>query len=158
MIVAHVPSGYVLGRMLQKYNPNAVYVLIAAFIGGVLPDFDMFWFYFVDDRAFHHHRYWVHIPAFWAAVAVVTLPLIAALKRSLLSAALAFFAAIFLHLCLDTIAGGILWHWPWSDRLSSLIHVQSIHNNWVLNFVFHPVFLLELMIWAVALWLWKTRT
>jgi len=154
VITAHLPSGYVLGKMLQKVKPGTVYLLPAAILGGILPDFDLIWFYLIDDRAFHHHRYWVHIPVFWAAVAAVVSPVIAATARPFLAPAAAFFAAILLHICLDTISGGILWHWPWSDKLTSLITIPARYNNWVLNFVLHPVFLLELMIWAAASWLW----
>lgn len=140
-----------MGRLWPK---PAIYVLPAAVLGGILPDFDMIWFYLIDDRAFHHHRYWVHIPAFWAMVAAVTLPLVTLFCRRFLMAAFAFFAALLVHVCLDTIGGDIMWHWPWSDNFTSLVSVPARYDNWVLNFVLHPVFLLELMIWAAALWLW----
>lgn len=151
MITAHLPSGYVLGRML----PPATYVLPAALIGGILPDFDLIWFYLIDDRAFHHHRYWVHIPMFWIMVASVALPLMAWAKRAYLPALCAFFAALMLHICLDSIAGGVLWQWPWSDQMTSLIKVPATYDNWVANFILHPVFLLEVLIWSAAFILWQ---
>lgn len=129
-------------------------MLWAAVAGGLLPDLDLIWFYFVDNRAIHHHHYWVHIPAFWAAVAMVVLPLLYWLKRSWLRPALAFFAAILVHLCLDTIAGDIKWLWPLSDDFVHLITIPAQHSHWILNFILHPVFLLELAIWALALFLW----
>ena len=151
MIIAHLPSGYVLGRIW----PVAPLVLPAAVLGAVLPDFDMIWFYLIDDRAVHHHRYWVHIPAFWAAIAAIALPLIAVLTRRYLPAAAVFFAALLLHICLDTIAGDIAWHWPFSQQFTSLVTVPSTHDWWVWNFVLHWVFALEIMIWAVAIWMWS---
>lgn len=153
MITAHLPSGYVLGRLW----PAAPLVLPAAVLGGILPDFDMIWFYLVDDRAFHHHRYWVHIPAFWALVAVVALPLVALFARRYLIAATAFFAALILHICLDTIAGDILWHWPFSDQFTHLVTIPARWDNWVLNFALHWVFALELAIWALAAALYPRR-
>ena len=153
MITAHLPSGYVLGRLW----PAAPLVLPAALIGGTLPDLDLIWFYLIDDRAVHHHRYWVHIPAFWAMIAAVALPLTALVARSYLMAALTFFTAVLLHICLDTIGGDVLWHWPWSDEMTSLVTVPARHGHWVLNFILHPVFALELAIWATVLLLCRRR-
>lgn len=117
----------------------------------------MIWFYFIDDRAFHHHRYWVHIPTFWAMVAVVVLPLIALAARRYLMAASVFFAALLMHMCLDTISGDILWHWPFSDHFTHLVTIPATYKSWVWNFILHWVFALELAIWGLALWLWSRR-
>lgn len=153
MITAHLPSGYVLGRTLASGGP----VLGAALIGAVLPDFDLIWFYLIDNRAVHHHAYWVHIPACWAVVAAGVLPLVWLFKRAWLPVAGAFFAGLLLHLCLDTIAGDIKWLWPWRDQFYHLVTVPPGRAHWVLNFLLHPVMVLELAIWAAALWLWVGR-
>ncbi|MEM8593156.1 MAG: metal-dependent hydrolase, partial [Pseudomonadota bacterium] len=71
MILAHLPAGYILGRALKP----APYVMPAALIGSMLPDFDLIFFYLIDDRAIHHHRYWVHIPGFWVILALIVLPI-----------------------------------------------------------------------------------
>ena len=70
MLTAHLPSGYVLGETL-KQRWNIPYLLPVALLGAVLPDFDMIWFLFVDQGAIHHHRSWMHVPLFWALVALV---------------------------------------------------------------------------------------
>ncbi|MFQ6548236.1 metal-dependent hydrolase [Aestuariibius sp. 2305UL40-4] len=147
MITAHLPAGYVLGRSLT----SARYVVPAAVFGAALPDLDLIWFYLIDDRAFHHHHYWVHIPGFWLIVGAVVLPLVRRAKPALLPAGIAFFLSIFLHICLDAIAGGIAWAWPFSDRFFTLIEVPARFDHWVLNFILHPVFLIEVAIWAAAL-------
>lgn len=116
MITAHLPSGYVLGRLW----PKAPLVLCAAVLGGVLP-------------------------------------LITVFARPFLLASGAFFAALLLHLCLDTISGGILWHWPWSTQFTHFVDIPARFDNWVFNFVLHWVFTLELAIWATAFWMWKRR-
>jgi inner membrane protein len=152
MLTAHLPSGYVLGRLLPSRIP---YLMPAALIGSVFPDLDMIWFHLIDDRAFHHHRYWVHIPAFWAAVAHVALPL--AWWLDWLRTALVFFAAILMHLILDTIGGGVMWAAPFSDHLHELVTVPATYDHWVTNFVLHWTFLAELAIWIAALTLWLTR-
>lgn len=146
MLTAHLPSGYVLARVL-RWPGRAV--LGAALLGAVAPDLDMLWFHLVDHGAVHHHRYWPHIPAIWVGVAVLALPL--AMQAQALRTALAFFAAITVHLLLDSISGGILWGWPMSDRLMSLIEVPASHEHWVWSFVFHWTFLLELFIWCAAI-------
>lgn len=149
MITAHLPSGIVLGKLL----PQKSWVFPAAVLGAVLPDFDLFWFYFIDDSAFHHHKYWVHAPAFWAAIAIVVLPLVSRFARELLPTAVAFFAGLFLHICLDSVAGDIMWAWPLSDQLYHLVTVTARYEHWILNFVLHPVFLLEIAIWIWAIFL-----
>jgi inner membrane protein len=152
MLTAHLPSGYVLARLLPRRIP---YRMPAALIGSVFPDLDMIWFHLIDDRAFHHHRYWVHIPAFWAAVAAVSLPI--AWRLGYLRIALVFFAAILMHLILDTIGGGIMWGAPFSDHLHELVTVPARYGHWVTNFLLHWTFLAELAIWIAALTLWLTR-
>ena len=147
MITAHLPAGYVTGRAFARSGP----ILWAAVLGGLLPDLDLIWFYLIDDRAFHHHHYWVHIPAFWAALAAILLSLATARGSCWSRPALSFFASILVHLLLDTVAGDIKWLWPFSDRFIHLVTVPAVHSHWILNFILHPVFLAELAIWALAL-------
>jgi len=151
MLTAHLPSGYVLARLA----PQRCWLLPAALLGAVLPDFDMLWFHFVDQGSIHHHRYWVHVPAFWAGIAALTLPILAIRARNLLPAAGVFFAALFLHLVLDTIGGGILWAAPFTPHLYSLVEVPATQSHWILSFLLHWTFLLELAIWGAAFYLWR---
>ena len=66
MLTAHLPSGYILARNLPRDIPLLMPV---ALLGAVFPAVDMIWFHLIDTGAVHHHRYWVHIPAFWLAPA-----------------------------------------------------------------------------------------
>lgn len=145
MLTAHLPSGYVLGKSLPWEDR---WVMPVALLGAVLPDFDLVFFFFVDGQAIHHHRYWVHIPAFWLMVAALSLPLLAWLGRARLG--LVFFAAIFVHLCLDSVGGGILWAAPFNTTLYALVTVPATQSHWILSFLLHWTFLFELVIWAVA--------
>lgn len=152
MIIAHLPSGYVAARM-TGYPSGPVFWAILA--GSVFPDLDLIWFYLIDDRAFHHHKYWVHAPGFWLLVAAVALPVIATLARHWLLPAVAFLAIIFLHLILDSLVGSIMWTWPFSDQLYQLFTVATTKHHWIISFMLHPSFLAEIAItiWALVLFL-----
>lgn len=145
MIIAHLPAGYILARTTQ--NPRGP-LLWAALIGSVFPDIDMLWFHLVDNGAIHHHRYWMHAPGFWLAIAAVA---IIALRGPYRALAAMFTASVLLHLVLDTLAGGIMWLWPFSTRLFTLVTVPATQSHWVLSFVFHWTFLAELLLIAIAL-------
>ena len=90
-------------------------------------------------------------------LAVVCLPLPSTVRPALNHVALAFFAGIAVHLLLDSVAGDIKWLWPCSDRFFHLITIPASHSHWMLNFILHPVFLLEIMIWFAAPWLLLRR-
>ena len=152
MLTAHLPSGYVLAHGASR---GGALMFPAALIGAVFPDLDMIWFYLIDDRAFHHHRYWMHIPLFWAAVAAVTLPALALWARRWLATGLVFFAAIFLHLVLDNIGGGIMWLAPFDDHLYALVTVPPTQDHWVASFILHWTFLLEIVVWGMAVVVWR---
>ena len=146
MITAHIPSGYVLARTAGWSGG----VMAAAIIGATFPDLDLIWFYFIDDRKFHHHLYWVHAPAF---AFVMSLLLFAAVQRLLPQFkphAVAFGVGWGLHVLLDAPVGEIMWLWPRKNELFVPIAVPSRHDFWVWNFVLHWSFVFELAVWAIA--------
>ncbi|MBK6466105.1 MAG: metal-dependent hydrolase [Rhodobacter sp.] len=153
MLTAHLPSGYVLARAVRR--PVAA-LLPVALLGAVLPDLDMIWFHLVDGGSVHHHHYWPHLPAVWGAVALVSLPLLN--LKGWLAPGLVFFAAIAMHLILDTIAGGINWSWPAGDQLFAAVTVPAAYSHWIVSFILHWTFALELAVWAMAFWLYFGKT
>jgi hypothetical protein len=146
VILAHLPSGYILARISRRASGLP---LLAALAGSVFPDLDLLWFYLVDHRAVHHHRYWFHAPGFWLIIAVLVLPVLSRAAPRYLAAGCLFFAAIFLHLILDTLAGSIMWGWPLATRLVALVEVPATQHHWILSFLTHWTFLAEI---AVILW------
>lgn len=152
MITAHLPSGYILGRTAQRYGVHP-WLMPAGIIGAVLPDLELIWFYLIDHAATHHHRFWMHIPGFWLAVTVVTMLALRTWRPGWLPPARAFFAGIFLHLILDTVTGGIAWSWPLGNGLVQLFTVPAPHGHFVWASLFHWTFSFELMIWALAVYL-----
>ncbi len=155
MLTAHLPSGYIVGRLVPRFWRPVPKAMPVALVAAVLPDFDMIWFYLVYNCRVHHHRYWVHVPAFWGVVAAVALPLL--WRSRWRDRAILFFAVILLHLVLDSIGGGILWAAPFSDRLYSLITVPPNHGHWIISFLLHWSFAAEAAIWIWAAILWRRR-
>ena len=131
MLTAHLPSGYCLAKSSRLTG----WTFAAAIAGAVFPDFDMLFFYFVDQQSIHHHRYWVHVPAFWIVVASVVLPI--PWRSHHRAVALAFFAGILLHMLLDSIGGGIMWLAPFNTDLWELITVPANQPHWIWSFVLH---------------------
>ncbi len=147
MLIGHLPVGYITARAAGQ---KSGLLMVAALIGSVFPDFDMIWFLFVDDRTVHHHRYWVHAPGFWIIVAALTLPFLRGRARV---AGVIFVVSVLIHIMLDTIGGGIMWLWPLSDDLHQFVTVPATQANWVLSFMAHWTFTLELAVVILAGWL-----
>ncbi|WP_170416435.1 metal-dependent hydrolase [Ruegeria atlantica] len=146
MLTAHLPSGYCLGKLSRFHG----WTFAAAVLGSVLPDADLLFFYFIDQKAIHHHRYWMHIPLFWAVIAGVALSLL--WNSRFKQVAIAFFAAIFLHLILDSVGGGIMWLAPFNTELWALVAIPPRYPHWVLSFLLHWTILIEVLIWAWAVY------
>lgn len=157
MFIAHLPAGYLATSLLlgrARPDPGLRRRLLAlGMAAGVAPDLDLLWFYLVDDRRRVHHAYLPHLPlACAAALACAALALwVLRASRAAWIAWMVVAASVFLHLVLDTTAGGIRWLWPFSDAELVLSHVEARYPNWVMNFVLHWTFALELLIVAAAL-------
>lgn len=164
MFIAHLPAGYLATRSVLQRHPVPAplrgRLLALGMAASVLPDLDLLWFYFVDQRRNVHHAYLPHLPLFWLALfaaAALVLRLRGAGRTTWL-AAMIVAANILLHLLLDTIAGGIRWLWPFSRAELVVVHVPARYDPWVLNFVLHWTFALELVILAAALVVgWRSR-
>jgi inner membrane protein len=164
VFLAHVPAGYLAATAIlrgQPLAPRARRRLLAwGMFAAVMPDLDLLWFYLVDERRQVHHAYLPHLPLAWVPVlAVAAVALAAARARRPAWLALALGAAgVASHLVLDTVAGGIRWRWPFSDAEFVLAHVPARFDPWVLNFVLHWTFALEIAIVAAAAWVaWRRR-
>lgn len=117
-----------------------------------MPDFDLAYFYLIDNRAHNHHSYWTHTPVYWLLIYCIGLAVAFAIDSyRLLSTVSAVFMGIILHLLLDTVTGGIRWQFPFSNHYYALIDVPAVHQWWILNFVFHWTFVIELLITGLAL-------
>ncbi|OGR13029.1 MAG: hypothetical protein A2341_08180 [Deltaproteobacteria bacterium RIFOXYB12_FULL_58_9] len=152
MFVGHLPAGYLTAAALcSRDAPGVVRGRLwwaAALVGSVLPDLDMFYFYTLGQRQTLHHVYWTHLPFVWACVAVVLLwhPV-----------SRVFVVSVFGHLLFDTIAGGVLWLWPFDSRSVVLVEVPAVYGWWVWNFIFHWSFAFEIAVTLAAVIVWLIR-
>lgn len=165
MFIAHLPAGY-LSQAALPAPLRTPAVTVAALVGSVAPDLDLLYFYLPSSlggggRQISHHHYWSHTPAWWMFIIATSLCLWALLPaagmRRVRAAALPVGILLFnvmLHHVLDTPMGGIRWMWPASGKLWVLFDVPARHAPWVLNFVLHPTFLIELSIVAAAGCVW----
>jgi len=151
MFIGHLPAAYVLGctavYVLSQTKSDSRNILLAALVGGIIPDLDLIYFYTVGARQSVHHEYWSHTPYYWLLI-YVGLSLIALLLRrfgafKLLSV---FFSAVVLHLLLDTITGQIQWLYPASTKPFTLVQVPAVNEWWVTNFLMHWTFAIELFV------------
>lgn len=157
MLIAHLPSGYLVGAALRRLWPAAPGVMAAALIGSVLPDVDVAYFLVIDGGRRHHHDYLTHWPLFWLASGAVALPLIRAFRRKWFPAAAAFFVGVMVHMALDTVASPIKWLAPFSDAATELVRVPGNYSHWLISFVLHWTFLLELAVCGLAWFVWRMR-
>ncbi len=160
MLIGHLPAGYLIyGHVLRRCRPaERRRLLTAALAGSVLPDIDLLYFYATGGQA-HHHSFATHWPSFWLALTAAGL-LAAALRKSRPAArwvAVAGSAAV-LHLGLDSIAGAVRWLAPFSERSVTLVTVPETHASWIVSFVTHWTFGVEvaLLAAAVAVWGWRS--
>ena len=156
MLSAHLPSGYLLGHSFAVLKPggNKSWVLGAALVGAMVPDLDMLYFHFVSFGRTHHHMFVSHWPLAWLAIALPVILLLHILGRTVVrDVGIAFFVGVLLHLLLDSIAAPIFWLMPFAPGRVELVSVPAYYSHWIVSFVLHWTFLIELSIWAAALFL-----
>ena len=155
MLIAHLPAGYILGTAVRRRASSSA-IMAAALIGSVAPDFDVIYFYASGGRV-HHHAYVTHWPLFWLVAAVLVLPFLKWLRPDWLATGFVFFAAAMLHMVMDTIAAPLFWLAPFSFREFELVRVPATHASWIMSFLLHWTFLLEISICLSALALFLMR-
>ena len=151
MFIGHLPAGYLASSALSRTFPTASRKRLLA-IGlacSVLPDLDLLYFYTLGAQQHPHHTYWPHLPALWFVVFGLSAPLavhIPQCRPYILVASV----NVLLHLVLDSVAAEILWLHPLSSEGFGLVEVPARHSWWVLNFLGHWTFGLELSLVGAA--------
>lgn len=162
MFIAHIPSGYIMAVGIVEHMKGLAlkpaHVIAAGIFGAIAPDLDMAYFYLVDHRQTHHHKYATHWPLLWIFLLAVAFAWLAVSKRkkpALLS--IIIFLGCVLHVILDSVVGDIWWFAPFIDKPYALFTVSAVFKPWWLNFVLHWSFALELAIVAWALMVYRRR-
>ncbi|RLK08103.1 metal-dependent hydrolase [Ruegeria conchae] len=148
MFIGHLPGAYLVFRTAAPNLGKLAFT--AAMLGAVAPDIDMLWFYLVDDRGHHHHSYLTHRPVIWAGILLAGIMIRIWASRT--GTILTFFGAGGLvHMLLDSITGEVAWFWPFSDATHPLVIVLATHLHWILSFLNHWTFKVEILITVIAL-------
>lgn len=144
MILGHLGAA-AIGYVVLAKRDNSL-ASRGFFIGSLLPDVDLLWWYFISKGATPHHLFLPHVPSFWLAVLLIGFLVISRAYQAWLIAFYSFIAAIFIHLVLDTHAGGIAWLYPLDNEMFYFFPVPNIYGNFVISAVLHWTFLLEVPI------------
>jgi len=159
MILGHLPAGYIISTRLLERERDINYrvqrrLLIWGMLCSVLPDFDLAYFYLVDNRQHLHHGYWTHLPVFWCGIAFIFY-VYALLRRKRVFRLFTVFGFINItsHLVLDTVTGKIRWFYPLSDMDVVFFHVSPRYDWWVWNFILHWTFMFEAGLITYAVYL-----
>lgn len=159
MFIAHFPAGYLATNLLAKNHINRRGLIAVGLVCSVLPDFDLLWFYLVDNRQTAHHEYILHWPLFWVALAIVAWFCSWAIgKKAAYAYILVAIVSLLLHMLLDSFAAEIYWFRPLTDVHLNVVEVPARFDWWVWNFVFHWTFAVEIAICLVAATVsWRRR-
>ena len=153
MLIAHLPAGYLLSKgmlaMEHLHHLSAQTkrrLVVAGMAGAIFPDIDLLYFYLIDHRQHGHHSYWTHLPLFWVIAMMIWIALFWQRSRAWAWLGIVFGISALGHMVLDSTAGGIRWLYPVSMQYFRLVHVHAGQSWWVMNFVLHWTFLLEIVI------------
>lgn len=162
MFLAHLPSGYIAAKFFEKKFLNNIskkWLYFWVLLGSIAPDLDIFYFYFIDHKQHNHHSYWSHYPILWFPLLIICYFLYQSKKlkhhqNTLLYATLFSFMGC-VHLILDSIGGGIWWLAPFKNKAYSIFSTNGQYDIWWFYLIFSKVFIIELLITAFALFLWR---
>ena len=162
MFIAHIPTGYIYAvsiiKSIKKIEIPTRPIICSAVLGSILPDFDLIYFYLIDHRQTHHHKYITHWPLLWISLVFMSYIIYAFSshkKFGLLS--LIAFSSCTIHIILDTVVGDIWWFFPLVDKPFALFTVKALYEPWWLNFILHWSFSLELAICSFAAFIYIKR-
>ena len=152
MYLAHPASGLTAAYLTRKVwnkglnSKEQALLYASSIITATLPDFDVFYSIY---KGIENHRYYItHKPLFYLAITGVIL-LISYLwnskwSRVLRSFSFLFFLTTFVHILTDSIAGTMMFFYPFSDTIYRYTNVNSIFNvdNNILEYLTTPKLLL----------------
>lgn len=145
MLIAHLPAGYIC----QRFFKNRL-MQIGILIGSILPDIDLIYFYTFGKRAILHHHYVTHMPIFWLCVTMLGIGFSFLIHKKYATVFIGLLIGTSLHVFLDTVTGHVQWFQPFSEKELRFFDVNNKYAHWILNFIFHWTFLIEITITLIA--------
>jgi inner membrane protein len=162
MMFGHMPGSYTTMTLTERLwrrglTPQERKVVYACgILAGVAPDVDVLFAGIAEHRGSI-----VHTPFLWVicAAGVALLAIVFRQRRRLLlSLALAILIGAATHILLDAIFVGVRLLYPLSSEYYRMIPpISSRYDNWILNYLLHPIFLTEIRTFVGAAMLWRYR-
>ena len=147
MLIAHMPAGYIVAKAFKQEKKP---VVISSLIFSVWPDLGLIYFYLFDNSVIHR-QFFTHLPIVMAAAFLITLPLYhMKFFAKMRIYYVLFFVNWLVHLVLDTFTERIFWLYPLSNHGFQLIEIPTVFSHWIISFVLHWSFVVELAIVALA--------
>ena len=162
MMFGHLPGSYVTMTLTENVwrkgltPQEGIMVYACGILAGIAPDVDVLFAGITEHRGSI-----VHTPFFWV-VCAAGVALLAVVfrhrKRLLLSLSLAILIGAGTHLLLDAIFVGVKVLYPLSNEYFRIRPPISLrYDNWIINYLLHPIFLTEIYTFVAAAMLWRHR-
>lgn len=161
MLIAHGPLGYIIAETTKRWWKSIItskqrlrWVLIVGFIGGIFPDIDLFFFYFIDASQ-SHRQLITHSLLIYAFVCLCG---IGVLKFSRFKYAgvliMVFGLGTMSHVLTDMIVGMAVWLAPLSFELAGLVSFEWYRHSIFIRYSHVTGMGIELLIISYALYIW----
>lgn len=135
MVFAHGPGSFIAAHTTKKWWAKDISeafqkkLLILSAILGAAVDLDMLFVWFFDGRN-SHREFLTHTPILYVFITVIILGFGAVLKnKKVFAIGKVFFVATITHIILDSLFGGIMWLFPFSDEFYGLMLFDSLANS-----------------------------
>ena len=162
MMIGHLPGSYVSMTLTEKWWRRGLtpqegsFVYACGILAGVAPDVDVLFAGLAEHRGSI-----VHTPFFWmvcaAGVALLAI-LFRQRKRLLLRLSMAILMGAATHFVLDAVFVGVKILYPLSNEYFRMRPPISLrYDNWIINYLLHPIFLTEIYVCVGAAMLWRYR-
>lgn len=160
MLIAHGPLGYLIARSvvpkLRKLKPSRLqlrWYYVSGFIGGIFPDIDLLYYYFVE-AVFSHRQFITH--SFLPYVVIVLLGIgVMLIKRWrwIGVCTIAFAVGALSHVVADSVFGIAAWLAPLSDAMFGLQKMSWFYSvALTTTYEFTTKFIMEVIIIIAALY------
>lgn len=164
MLIAHGPLGYILATVTQRWwklpalsKIQIQWVAITAFIGGIFPDIDLVFFYFIDSSQ-SHRQLITHSLSMYISLLVVGVLLLRFSRFKYIGILMSVFAlGTISHVFTDMITGMTIFLAPFSYELLGLISFDWYRSSIFIRYSHVTGIGIELLIIAYAVFLWIRR-